>query len=79
MTMEDTANSTVRNAMDQGRQAADKASQVIQDGYEAAQQYVKDKGVELDLRDLVRREPWFAIAGAFALGYVVARIVRRVS
>lgn len=79
MTFEDTANSNVRSAMDQGRQVADKASQVIQDGYEAAQQYVKDKGVELDLRGMVRREPWFAIAGAFAVGYVVAQIVRRVS
>jgi ElaB/YqjD/DUF883 family membrane-anchored ribosome-binding protein len=79
MTLEDTANSTVRSAMDQGRQAADKASQVIQDGYEAAQQYAKDQGLELDLRELVRREPWFAIAAAFAVGYVVAQIVRRVS
>jgi len=79
MTFEDTANSTVRSAMDQGRQAADKAGQVIQDGYEAAQQYVKDKGVELDLREMVRSEPWFAIAAAFAVGYVVAQIVRRVS
>ena len=79
MTLEDTANSTVRSAMDQGRQAADKASQVIQDGYEAAQQYAKDQGLELDLRALVRREPWFAIAAAFAVGYVVAQIVRRVS
>ena len=45
MTFEDTANSSVRTAMDQGRQAADKASQVIQDGYDAAQQYVKDRGL----------------------------------
>jgi len=79
MTMEDTANSTVRSAMDQGRQAADKASQAVKDGYDAAQQYVKDRGLELDLRDLVRREPWFAIAAAFAVGYVAAQIVRRVS
>ena len=79
MTLEDTANSTVRTAMDQGRQAADKASQVIQDGYDAAQQYAKDKGLELDLRELVRREPWFAIAAAFAVGYVIAQVVRRVS
>jgi len=79
MTFEDTANSTVRGAMDQGRQAADQASKVIQDGYEAAQQYVKDKGFELDLREIVRNEPWFAIAAAFAVGYVVAQIVRRVS
>ena len=79
MTLEDTANTSIRTAMDQGRQAADKASQVIQDGYEAAQQYVKDKGVELDLREIVGSEPWFAIAAAFAVGYIVARIVRRVS
>ena len=79
MTLEDTANATVRTAMDQGRQAADKANQVIQDGYDAAQQYAKDKGLELDLRELVRREPWFAIAAAFAVGYVIAQVVRRVS
>lgn len=79
MTLEDTANSSVRNAMDQGRQAADKASQVLQDGYDAAQQYARDKGLELDLRELVRKELWFAIAAAFAVGYVVAQIVRRVS
>ena len=79
MTLEDTANSSVRNAMDQGRQAADKASQVLQDGYDAAQQYARDKGLELDLGALVRKEPWFAIAAAFAVGYVVAQIVRRVS
>ena len=48
MTLEDTANSSVRTAMDQGRQAADKASQAVKDGYDAAQQYVKDRGLELD-------------------------------
>ena len=76
MTFEDTANSTVRTAMDQGRQAADVASQAVKDGYDAAQQYVKDKGMDLDLRDFVRREPWLAIAAAFAVGYVAARGVR---
>jgi hypothetical protein len=81
MTFEDTANATVRTAMDQGRQAADVASQAVKDGYDAAQQYVKDKGMgmDLDLRDLVRREPWFAIAAAFAVGYFAAQIIRRVS
>jgi len=79
MTFEDTANSTVRTAMDQGRQAADAASQAVKDGYDAAQQYVKDKGMDLDLRDFVRREPWLAIAAAFAVGYFAAQIVRRVS
>jgi ElaB/YqjD/DUF883 family membrane-anchored ribosome-binding protein len=79
MTLEETANSSVHSAIDQGRQAADKASQAVKDGYDAAQQYVKDKAGDLDLRDLVRREPWLAIAAAFAVGYVVAQIVRRVS
>jgi ElaB/YqjD/DUF883 family membrane-anchored ribosome-binding protein len=79
MTLEETANSTVRTAMDQGRQAADKASQAVKDGYDAAHQFVKDKGIDLDLRELARREPWLAIAAAFAVGYVVAQIVRRVS
>jgi ElaB/YqjD/DUF883 family membrane-anchored ribosome-binding protein len=79
MTLEDTANSTVRTAMDQGRQAADKAGDAIKDGYNAAQQYVNDKGIDLNLGEFVRREPWLAIAVAFGVGYVVAQIVRRIS
>jgi len=79
MTLEETANSTVRTAMDQGRQAADKATRAVKDGYDAAQQFVKDQGFDLYLREFVRREPWIAIAAAFAVGYVAARIVRRVS
>ena len=79
MTLEETANSTVRSAMDQGRQAADKATQAVKDGYDAAQQFVKDQGVDLDLGEFVRREPWLAIAAAFAVGYFAAQIVRRVS
>jgi ElaB/YqjD/DUF883 family membrane-anchored ribosome-binding protein len=79
MTLEETASSTIRTAMDQGRQAADKASQAVKDGYDTAHQFVKDQGVDLDLREWVRREPWLAIAAAFAVGYVVAQIVRRVS
>jgi hypothetical protein len=79
MSYEDTANSTVRQAMDQGRQAADVAGQAVKDGYQAAQKYVQDKGLDLDLRDFVRREPWIALAAAFAIGYVAAQIVRRVA
>jgi ElaB/YqjD/DUF883 family membrane-anchored ribosome-binding protein len=78
MTLEDTADSSVRSAMDQGRQTADKASQAVKDGYDAAQQYVKDKAADLDLNGFVRREPWVAIATAFTIGYVAAQIVRRV-
>ena len=79
MTFEDTANSTVRTPTEQGRQAADKASDAIKDGYDTAQKYVKDKVADLDLSELVRREPWLAIAAAFGVGYVVAQIIRRVS
>ncbi|HVB55164.1 MAG TPA: hypothetical protein VNE63_01860 [Candidatus Acidoferrales bacterium] len=79
MAFEDVANSTVRQAMDQGRQAAEAASQRVKDGYEAAQQYVQEKGLDFDLRNFVRREPWLAIAAAFAIGYVAAQIIRRVS
>jgi len=79
MTFEESASSSSRSAMDQGRQAADKATQAVKDGYDAAQQFVKDKGIDFDLREFVRREPWLAIAAAFAVGYVAAQIVRRVS
>ncbi len=79
MTFEDAANSTMRQTMDQGRQAAEKASQAIKDGYGAARQYVEEKGLDFDVREFARREPWLAIAAAFAIGYFAARLVRRVS
>jgi ElaB/YqjD/DUF883 family membrane-anchored ribosome-binding protein len=79
MVVEDAANSTERQAMDQDRQAAAKASKVVTEGYEAAQGCAQEAGLALDLRDFVRREPWLAIAAAFAIGYVAAQIIRRVS
>jgi ElaB/YqjD/DUF883 family membrane-anchored ribosome-binding protein len=65
--------------MDQGRQAADAAGQAVKEGYQAAQKYVQDKGLDVALRDFVRREPWMALAAAFAIGYVAAQVVRRVA
>jgi hypothetical protein len=79
MAFEDAANSTMREAKNQGRHAAEAGSQAAKDGYEAAQQYLQKKGLDFDLGEFVRREPWIAIAGAFAIGYVVAQIVRRAS
>ena len=78
MTLEETAKSTVRNAMDQGRETAEKAGRAVKGAYNAAQQYAGDEGLNLDLGDLVRREPWLAVAAAFAIGYVAAQLVRRV-
>jgi ElaB/YqjD/DUF883 family membrane-anchored ribosome-binding protein len=79
MTSEDTAKSTVQQAMDQARNAAEQAGQKVTEGYKAARQYVEDKGFNIDVGDWVRREPWLAIAGAFAIGYVAAQMIRRVS
>ena len=79
MAFEDTANSSAHSAIDQGRDAADRAADALKDGYDAAQQYVQDRVGDFDIREFVRREPWLAIAAAFAVGYVVAQIVKRVS
>ena len=79
MASEDAANATVHQAMHQGRKAAETGSHAVREGYDAAQQYLQEKGLDFDLSDFVRREPWIAIAAAFAIGYVVAKIVRRVS
>jgi|SRR6266436_4047726 len=52
--------------------------------YDAAREYT-NAGIDAaarvsdDLREFVRREPWVAVAAAFAVGYVVARVMRRVS
>jgi hypothetical protein len=45
MVSEEMAKSTVQQAMDQGRNAAEKASRTMQDGYKAAQQCAEDKGL----------------------------------
>jgi ElaB/YqjD/DUF883 family membrane-anchored ribosome-binding protein len=79
MADEEVAKSTVQQTMDQGRNVAEKASQTVKDGYEAARQYAEDKGLSLYVGDFVRREPWLAITAAFAIGYVAAQIIRRVS
>jgi len=79
MTFEDVANSTVQQTLDQGRKTAEEAGQVLKDSYNAAQQYAEDKGLNLDLGEFVRKEPWLAVAVAFAAGYVTAAVIRRVS
>ncbi len=77
MAIEDSAKSAMNQAMDQGRHAAETASQTARDGYQAAREFIHEKGLDADLRDFVRREPWIAIAAAFAIGYVAAQFIRR--
>jgi len=79
MAVENSAESTVRDAIDQGRQTVEKAGRAVRDTYDAAQRSVREKGFSLDLGDFVRREPWLALAAAFAIGYVAAQIIRRAS
>jgi hypothetical protein len=79
MTLEETAKSTLRDAIDQGRESAEKARRAAKHGYEAAQEFAENEVLNFDLRGFVRREPWLALAAAFAIGYVAAQIVRRVS
>jgi hypothetical protein len=79
VTIEDrAAGPAMREAMEQGRAAAAKAGQTAKEGYEAVQQYAEDKGLDFDLQGFVQREPWLALAAAFAVGYTVAQIMRRV-
>ncbi|HVB80871.1 MAG TPA: hypothetical protein VNE82_13105 [Candidatus Binataceae bacterium] len=79
MKIEDgSAGPAMRQAEEQGRAAGAKVSQTVKAGYEAAQQYAEDKGLDFDLEGFVRREPWLALAAAFAVGYTVAQIMRRV-
>ncbi len=79
MAVENSSESTVREAIDQGRQTAEKAARAVKGSYDAAQGYVREKGFNLDLGEFVRREPWLALAAAFAIGYVAAQIIRRAS
>jgi len=60
-----------------GRQAAEQ-------GFEMVKEYA-GKGIGAagdlsgDLREFVRREPWIGLVAAFAVGYLAAQLVRRVS
>jgi hypothetical protein len=58
--------------------------QAVEQGYEMAKEYAgKGIGAASDLsgdfREFVRREPWIALVAAFAVGYLAAQFVRRVS
>jgi hypothetical protein len=67
-------------ARDCGVSARDYANK----GYDAAREYA-DAGMDVaarmsgNLAEFVRNEPWIAVAAAFAVGYVAARIMRRLS
>ena len=83
----DKAEEFVDQAGDTVRKATDKVNRSAKDGLKAAkhfvgaaQQYVEDSGLaEVDVAEIVKRDPWIALGVAFAVGYVAAQIVRRLS
>jgi ElaB/YqjD/DUF883 family membrane-anchored ribosome-binding protein len=64
------AGPAVQDAFDRGRKAAERASDAVKD-------YVADHDLGSDLREFVRDQPWLAVGAAFAIGYVIARLMRR--
>ncbi len=83
-----TAQDYVHKGFDAAREYANKGYDSTRDyankGYDAAREYA-NAGVNVaarvgdNLSEFVRKEPWIAIAAAFAVGYVAARIMRRMS
>lgn len=76
-----TAGDTVETARDFSREAIDKG---IDRGYDRASEYLS-KGIDYageasnGLAELVQRQPWLALAGAFVIGYVAAKVLRQMS
>ena len=78
MAIEERIDSAARETLDRAQDALDSASEKLRNGYDAARQYAQDSDVGSQLTDFVVREPWLAIAAAFAIGFVAARLIRRV-
>jgi ElaB/YqjD/DUF883 family membrane-anchored ribosome-binding protein len=72
------------SARDYANKGYDAARDYANKGYDAARDYA-NTGIEVagrvgdNVSEFVRKEPWIAIAAAFAVGYVAARIMRRLS
>jgi hypothetical protein len=73
-----------KEAFRQGVDAARKGVDVARDNLGNAQDYV-DRGANLageltdTLGDFISRQPLLAVAGAFLIGYMAARMLRKVS
>jgi hypothetical protein len=71
-------------ALRQGVEAAHKGVEAAREGLGQAQDYVND-GVDLlndaanSLSEFVSRQPLVAVAGAFLIGYMAARLLRKAS
>jgi ElaB/YqjD/DUF883 family membrane-anchored ribosome-binding protein len=82
------AAASVQGAANVARSYASKGANAARDyankGYDAAREYAST-GIDAaarvsdNLTDFVRNEPWIAVVAAFAVGYLAARVVRRLS
>ena len=76
----DHAGETIRKAADKVNDAAKGGIKTAKQFAEAAQQFVQESGIgDVDLREVVKREPWIALGVAFAVGFVAAQVMRRLS
>ena len=65
------------NARKAGREALDNGYESVREYGEKSLEYASQAGE--GLLDFVKREPLFAVAGAFLVGYVAAQVIRRIS
>jgi ElaB/YqjD/DUF883 family membrane-anchored ribosome-binding protein len=86
---------TAQNAAAAAQAASDATREYANKGYNAAREYANkgydaareyaSTGMDVagrvsdNLTEFVRNEPWIAVAAAFAVGYVAARMIRRLS
>jgi len=76
------SNRDIDGAAEAIQQVTDATRQAIEDGYETAREYGEkslDYATELTqgLTDFVRRQPLVAVGAAFLVGYLAARVLRR--
>jgi ElaB/YqjD/DUF883 family membrane-anchored ribosome-binding protein len=80
----DAAKDYAGKGVDAAREYAGAAHDYANKGYDAAREYA-NAGIDVagrmseNLTEFVRNEPWIAMAAAFAVGYVAARLMRRLS
>jgi ElaB/YqjD/DUF883 family membrane-anchored ribosome-binding protein len=71
-----------QDAAASARTAVNAAQDYVGKGADAAREYA-NTGIDMvarvhdNLSEFVRNEPWISIAAAFAVGYVAARLIRR--
>ena len=76
----DKAGDTFRKASDKVNQSAKDGLKTARQFAETAQKYVENSGLaEVDVREIISREPWVALGVAFAAGWLAAQLMRRMS